>query len=163
VIEVVANIEIDAPADVVWRALVELDRFHDWNPFIREASGSSEIGGTVWVRVATPLGIRLRFRATVLDREPARELRWKGHVLAPWLAAGEHWFTIEPIAPDRVRFVQREKFSGIVPRLGARLLAREARRGFDAMNRALKARAEAFAHAPPVGRTDGESMRVVRS
>jgi len=41
-----------------------------------------------------------------------------------------------------VRFVQREVFGGVLPRLVSRVLVPEARRGFDAMNRALKARAE---------------------
>jgi len=140
-IEVNAATEIDAPAETVWAVLTELDQFAAWNPFIRDAHGTTSVGGKVRVRVRPSLGVPLTFRATVLGCETNRELHWLGHVVAPWLASGEHWFTIEPIGEGRVRFAQRERFSGLLPWLGRRLLAREAKRGFDAMNDALEARA----------------------
>jgi len=142
-IEVRATTEIAAPAAVVWRNLVELCDFHAWNPFIREAYGSTDIGGTVWVRVKTSFGLPLAFHARVIDSEPEHELHWLGHVVAPWFGAGEHWFTIEPIGDARCKFEQRERFTGIVPRLLGRLAAPEVQHGFDAMNHALAARAEA--------------------
>jgi hypothetical protein len=140
-IEVNAVTEIDASAEAVWSVLTDLKQFHVWNPFIRDASGTTEVGGTIRVQVRPSLGVPLVFHATVLDREDGRALRWRGHVLAPWLACGDHSFTIEPIGDHRVRFTQHETFSGVLPWLAARLLARETRRGFDAMNHALEARA----------------------
>jgi len=143
VIEVSASTEIAAPAATVWKILVALDQFAAWNPFIRTARGELEPGGTVHVRVHTGLGIPLRFSAKVLDFSTGRELHWRGHVASRWLACGEHWFEIVPLAPDRVRFHQREQFSGLVPWLGRRLLERESRHGFELMNNALRLRAEA--------------------
>jgi hypothetical protein len=140
--EVRASIDIAASARAVWSVLTDLPRFGTWNPFIRAASGSTDAGETVRVRVRSSFGLPLVFHATVLDSEADRELHWRGYVVAPWLACGEHWFTIEPIDSTRVRFVQRERFTGVVPRLAARLLAREVKRGFDAMNEALAARAQ---------------------
>ena len=140
-IEVRAATEIAASPSTVWSVLTDFARFSSWNPFIRRASGSAEPGKQVHVHVRPSLGIPLAFHATVLDSEVGRELHWDGHVLAPWLARGEHWFTIEPIDEHRVRFEQRERFSGVLPRLAARLLRREAKRGFEAMNAALAARA----------------------
>jgi hypothetical protein len=81
----------------------------------------------------------------VLGSDENRELHWQGHVLAPWLACGEHWFTIEEVDANHVRFAQRERFSGVLPRIAAKLLAREAKRGFDAMNDALATRASQLA------------------
>jgi hypothetical protein len=141
-LEIQATTEIDAPADIVWRVLTDLAAFHEWNPFIREARGKPELGGTINVRVVSSLGLRLGFSAQVLACEPAHVLRWRGHVGAPWLACGDHSFTILPVGPGRVRLVQRETFSGLLPGVAKRLLRRETQRGFDAMNRALKATAE---------------------
>ncbi len=141
-IEVRASVDIEAPARAVWSVLTDLARFAAWNPFIRAAKGSTDAGGTVHVRVRSSFGLPLRFRAQVLESEANRELHWRGHFVAPWLACGEHWFTIEPIDATHVRFEQRERFTGILPRLAARLLAREATRGFEAMNAALAARAQ---------------------
>ena len=147
-IELRCATEIDAPAGVVWRTLTDLEHFAEWNPFIREASGSTAVGATVHVRAEPRPGLHLPFDATILEREEERELRWRGSFLAPWLAGGEHTFTIEPLGERRVRFVQREIFSGVLPRLLAPLLVRETRRGFDAMNQALKERAERADRAP---------------
>ncbi|MBZ0235032.1 MAG: SRPBCC family protein [Deltaproteobacteria bacterium] len=142
-IELSSATEIDAPAEAVWRTLTDFEHFSEWNPFIREAHGTTDVGGTVTVRVQPSFGgPRLPLHATILFRDDNHELRWKGSLLAPWLGAGEHTFTIEPIGAHRVRFVQREVFTGALPRLLAPILARETQRGFDAMNLALKARAE---------------------
>lgn len=140
--EVTASIDIEASAREVWSVLTDLPRFRAWNPFIRAARGSTEVGDTVHVRVRSSFGLPLVFHAKVIESEENRELHWRGFVGSPWLACGEHWFTIEPLDGTHVRFVQRERFTGVVPRIAARLLAREAKRGFDAMNAALAARSE---------------------
>lgn len=147
-IEVTAQTEIAASPQTVWLVLTDFARFASWNPFIRHARGSPAVGGKVRVRVRPSLGIPLVFHAEVLDSEPAHELHWRGHVLTPLLASGDHTFTIEALPNGHVRFAQRETFGGLLPRLASRLLAREAKRGFDAMNAALKARAEVEECAP---------------
>jgi hypothetical protein len=134
--------DIDAAPEAIWNALIDLPRFREWNPFIRSASGTPAVGGTVRVRVRPSLPVPIFFRARVLVCEPNRELTWRGHMLSPLLASGEHSFLLEPTGDGRTRFVQREVFRGILPPFVARLLTREARRGFLAMNRALKARVE---------------------
>ena len=126
----------------MWDALVDLRRFGEWNPFIRRAWGSLHVGNRIRVRVQPGLGIPLFFRATVLARHAHRAIRWRGHFLASWLASGDHTFTLEPGSDGRVHFEQREVFRGVLPRLAPGLLERETRRGFDAMNGALKERAE---------------------
>lgn len=145
-IEVRAETEIAAPAEAVWLALTDLASFPAWNPFIRNARGSTQPGGDVHVRVRPSFGVPLRFHAKVLYSEDGRALRWRGHVLAPWIAEGDHLFEIQPLANGHVRFAQREEFHGLLPRLASKRLAREAQRGFEAMNAAIKARVEAQEH-----------------
>jgi hypothetical protein len=74
----------------------------------------------------------------VLKAEPNRELRWLGRLLVPGLFDGKHIFIIEPLGAERVCFIQREIFTGmLVPLLSGTL-----DRGFEEMNQALKNRAE---------------------
>ena len=141
-IELSATTDIQASPEDVWRTLTDLPSFAEWNPFIREASGRPAVGATLRVRVATGLGFRVGFRPTVLACEAAHELRWRGKWLAPWLGSGDHTFTVEPSSDGKVQFTQREIFSGLIPALVGRLLEGEVRRGFEAMNQALKARVE---------------------
>lgn len=139
-----SGIEIAAPAETVWRILLDLPRYAEWNPFIRRAWGSMQLGGTVHVRVRGPWHLRLGFAATIVERDELRELRWRGTFGGRRLGYGDHRFVIEPLAPggQRVRFTQLEEFGGLIPRLVRARFAREVRAGFDAMNRALAERAE---------------------
>jgi hypothetical protein len=84
----------------------------------------------------------------VLEVVPGRTLRWLGHLLIPGLFDGEHHFTIEPLDANRSRFVQQERFSGLLVPLFAKSLDEHTLAGFQAMNAALKAGAEANCTRP---------------
>lgn len=137
-----SDIEIDAPAGRVWTILTDFAAFPDWNPFIQRISGNRVVGAKLEVFLQPPGGRGMTFRPTVLAAEPDRELRWLGRLLVPGLFDGEHSFRIEPLAGDRVRFVQEESFSGLLLPLLRSTLG-QAEEGFRQMNLALKTRAEA--------------------
>jgi hypothetical protein len=138
-----SEIEIDAPAERVWHLLTDFASYPEWNPFIRSISGDPATGERLEVRIEPPGGRGMTFRPQVLNAEPNRELRWLGHLLVPGLFDGEHSLTIQPLGENRVRFVQREAFRGLLVPLFARSLDNSTLRGFEEMNRALKERAEA--------------------
>jgi hypothetical protein len=138
-----SEIEIDAPAERVWHLLTDFASYPQWNPFIRSIRGQPIRGEGLEVRIEPPGGRGMTFKPKVLDAEDNRELRWLGHLLVPGLFDGEHSFTIESLAKNRVRFVQREAFKGLLVPLFARSLETNTQRGFEEMNRALKERAEA--------------------
>jgi hypothetical protein len=138
-----SEIEIDAPAKRVWRMLTDFASYPQWNPFIRTISGQPTKGERLEVRIEPPGGRGMTFKPKVLTAEPNRELRWLGHLLVPGLFDGEHSFIIQPLEENRVRFVQREAFKGVLVPLFARSLDENTQRGFEEMNRALKERAEA--------------------
>lgn len=140
--ELHTEIEIDAPAERVWHLLTDFASYPRWNPFIRSIDGRPIPGERLEVRLEPPGGRGMTFKPEVLKADPERELRWLGHLLVPGLFDGEHSFTIRPLAEDRVRFVQREEFKGLLVPLFARSLDANTRRGFEQMNAALKERAE---------------------
>ena len=140
--ELRSQVEIEAPAERVWHVLTDFAAYPEWNPFIRRVSGRPEVEGHLVVRMQ-PSGTRgMTFRPTVTKVEPDRQLRWLGHLLLPGIFDGEHIFEIEELEADRVRFVQREVFKGLLVPLLARSLDRDTQRGFEEMNRALRERAE---------------------
>jgi hypothetical protein len=138
--ELRTEIEIDASVERVWAALTDFASFPHWNPFIRRIDGAPVVGSRldVWIGASGTRG--MRFRPTVRAVAPNRELRWLGSLGIRGLFDGEHIFELTPLAPDRARFVQRERFRGVLVPLFARSLERDARRGFEEMNRALRAR-----------------------
>jgi hypothetical protein len=140
--ELRTEIEIEATAEKVWHLLTDFASFYQWNPFIRHASGEARAGARIEVHIQ-PSGARgTTFRPLVLRAEPDRELRWRGRLLVPGLFDGEHIFMIDPAGANRVRFTQREVFTGLLVPLLARGLDSDTRRGFEEMNQALKALAE---------------------
>jgi hypothetical protein len=66
----------------------------------------------------------------------------------PGLFDGEHRFAVEPLEGGRFRFVQEERFRGLLVPLFAKGLDTHTRAGFEAMYQALKARAGGRAAAP---------------
>jgi hypothetical protein len=143
--ELRSEIVIAAPPELVWELLTDFDSYPSWNPFIRSIAVRPAEGETLEARIGPPGGRVMRFRPTVLKAEAPRELRWLGRLFLPGVFDGEHIFTIEPSADGGSRFVQRERFTGIlVPLVGGML--RKTEQGFVAMNQALKQRAEARPH-----------------
>lgn len=135
------SVEIAASPERVWAVLSDLKSYARWNPEITVVSGQAAKGAHLTIRVRSTNGTST-FHPTVEAADPGRELRWLGHYHdVSGLADGEHRFVIEPSGPGRVRFTQAETFRGIaVPFVHGTL--RAGCSGFDAMNAALKARAE---------------------
>ncbi len=145
--ELRTEIEIGAPAERVWQILTDFASYPEWNPFVRSISGEAKEGAQLEVYLQ-PSGARgMTFRPTVLNAEPSRQFSWLGHLFISGLFDGEHAFEIERLAENRVRFVQRESFRGLLVPLLLRMVENDTRRGFEEMNAALKSRAEAAAKA----------------
>ena len=140
--ELRTEIEIQASDKQVWQLLTDFASFPQWNPFIREAKGEAKVGARPVIHLQPSGASGMTFKPTVLKVEPNRELSWLGHLLMPGLFDGEHTFTIETLEANRVRFTQREVFTGLLVPLFARSLDADTRRGFEEMNQALKSRAE---------------------
>ncbi|HEX9488886.1 MAG TPA: SRPBCC domain-containing protein [Stellaceae bacterium] len=135
------RVEIAAPAALVWGVLTDFPRFPEWNPFITRIEGAPEPGARLRVEIKPPGKSAMTFRPTVVVARPEKELRWLGQLLLPGIFDGEHAFELESRG-DGCSFRQLERFAGLlVPFFGGVLTATQ--RGFEAMNTALKKRAEA--------------------
>src|SRR5713226_9495625 len=148
-LELRTEIEIDAPVERVWEVLTDFERFPEWNPFIRRIHGKMQVGSRLDVLIGATGTRPMRFRPTVKAVIPNRELRWLGRLGLPRLFDGEHIFQIEPLGSMRTRFIQRERFRGLLVPLLARSLNRDVRRGFAEMNRALRERVTVSAERRP--------------
>ena len=133
--------DIRAPAARIWSILTDFPAYPAWNPFITAAEGELRPGARLKITIAPP-GHRPRtFRPVVLVAAPDRELRWLGRRLMPGLFDGEHAFGLEQRA-ETCQFLHAERFSGVLLPLFGEGLFEATRQGFEAMNTALKQRAE---------------------
>lgn len=133
------RVEINAPADKVRAILVDYQAYPTWNPFIRKIEGDMTEGKDVRVTVQ-PVGQEtITGTGHVVASEPNR-IAWSGKLGFPGIFSGTHTFLIEEAGPNRTVFSNNEKMQGL-----AILFYdfKPTKAAFEAMNQALKERAEA--------------------
>ena len=135
------EIGIGAPAARVWDILIATEQWPEWNPFAK-ATGKLAVGERLEVEITPPGKSPMKFRPTIVKLEPGRELRWLGHLGFPGLFDGEHGFRVVAEDAGRCRFEHFETFRGALVVPISWMAEKATRAGFEAMNRALKARAE---------------------
>ncbi len=138
-----SEIEIDAAPQAVWDVLTDLDKYEEWNPFVISAQGDIEVGEQLTNRLQPPGGKAMTFTPTVTEVTHAKSFEWLGHLGVPGLFDGRHRFELEPTPSGATRLTHSEQFSGILVRPLRKSLDGKTLQGFEAMNKALKARAEA--------------------
>ena len=141
--QIVTQMDIGASPERVWSILMDFSTYPQWNPFIRSLSGAAKPGEKLRVTIQPEGRKAMTFRPGVLTAIAQQELRWLGRLGVSGLFDGEHYFQLTALSDGNTRFTQGEQFSGalvglFLPRMEAAIKA-----GFDAMNRALKDRAEA--------------------
>ena len=142
-------IDIAAPAQTVWDILADFSAYPQWNPFVTEISGASQVGGKLKVTLQQEVGGKpMVVRPTVIQWDTQRELAWRGRLAIPGVFAGEHHFCLASTQAGHTNLHQWERFTGILIPLIAKTLDTKTKPAFERMNAALKERAEARV-APP--------------
>ncbi len=136
-------IEIDAPPAAVWAVLTDLDGYAAWNPFIVSSRGTVAVGERIENRMQPPGGKAMTFRPMVTVADADRVFEWRGQLGFPGVFDGRHRFEIEATTTGS-RLTQSETFTGLLVRFMRRSLDTHTMQGFEAMNSALKARAESL-------------------
>ena len=140
--EITTTISIAASAERVWLVLLDFPRYSEWNPFVRSIEGAPSEGSAIRVRIQSPSGKAMTFSPVVLRNSAGREFRWKGKLVLPGIFDGEHYFHLASGGAGSTEFTHGERFTGLLVPLLRGALDRDTRSGFEAMNRALKQRAE---------------------
>ena len=142
-IEIRTEIDIAATPACVWEILLDFPAHADWNPFVRSITGTPQVGERLVVSIQPQGGKAMTFKPKVLAAQPQQELRWLGRFLLPGVFDGEHFFQVQALGAGSTRFVHGERFTGLLVPLAKGSLQGPTKAGFNAMNEALKTRAEA--------------------
>ena len=141
--QIVTQIDIAASPERVWSILMDFSAYPQWNPFIRSLSGVAKPGEKLRATIQPEERRAMTFRPRVLKAANQQELRWLGHLGFPGLFDGEHYFQLTTLSNGYMRFTQGERFSGILVGMFVASMEAATKAGFNAMNQALKNRAEA--------------------
>jgi hypothetical protein len=137
------RVGIQAPAEVIWEVISDLESWSQWNTLYPKASGQIRIGAVLELTLALPGQAEQQIRPTVLEWVPNDQLHWRLTMLGG-LVKTTRYFEIESLAEASCIVSNGELFAGLMgPRIGKRM-ARNIYRAFVSMDEALKARAEAL-------------------
>lgn len=136
------DIEIAAPVHIVWEELTNGAAYPEWNPFVRQLSGELQAGNRLNVTIQQEGGNPMQFTPEVLVAEANRELRWVGRLGFQGIFDGEHRFILEEIDDQTTRLHHGETFTGLLGYPLLALIRQDTLNGFEAMNEALRERAE---------------------
>ena len=135
------EILINTDITKVWDVLMNFDNYPKWNPFITSISGEPKLGSRLKVSIKPPGGNGMTFKPTILTLEANKEFRWKGKLGINGIFDGEHYFMLESLDKEITKFIQGEKFSGLlVPFVGKML--DKTQKGFQLMNESIKKECE---------------------
>lgn len=136
----VAEAEIDAPVEEVWAALVDFERYRDWNPFTTEARTSFEVGRPIDMRVRlSSYGITISQRETVRAVEPNERIVW-GTVMMLGFVRAERTQTLTALDGGRTRYRTEDVIEGALGGLVHVLMGRSIQTGFDGVAAGLRER-----------------------
>jgi len=133
------EIVISAPADAVWRALMDFDAYPEWNPYALAIEGEAVVGESIsltivldtWAEAAT-------VHPTIVRLNPRRELAWRDTLLFAGLQDTHHLFELTRLPNGQTRLRQAEEFSGWLPaKVYGEAEISPIERAFRAMNEAL--------------------------
>ena len=125
----------------IWEILADLDAWADWNPLYPRAEGVIGLNRPIQLTEAVPGLPRREARPVVTDYTPEQQLIWKDD--RGFLANSLRYFEIEKLTDESSILANGEIFSGLRGERWGQRNRRALREAFEAVNAALKARAEA--------------------
>ena len=149
--EIRTEIEISAPREEVWGALVDLSAYPEWNPFIKNGKGDLAVGSELKLLIKPPGAIGKTMKPKVVEVESGRRLSWIGCALLPGIFDGERYFVLEDGGDGVTHLIHGERFTGfLTPLMQAMRVLKSAHVGAVMMNLALKERLETPGFQPPL-------------
>ena len=136
------RIGVQAPAEVIWEIIHDIGSWHEWNPTYVQAAGTVRIGEVLTLTLALPGQPAQEIQPKVLDWVPNEQLHWQLTFMGG-LIRTLRYIEINPVHEQGCIVDNGEIFSGLMGRSMGKRVGRSVRAGFQAMNAALKDRAEA--------------------
>ena len=137
------RIGIQAPDEVVWEILSDIEGWGAWNPLYPRAKGEIRIGHRWDLDLALPGHPLRQINPVILDWAPYDHIHWRLDMMRGWVRT-VRFLEIEKMGEENVIFSNGEIFDGMLGGSVARRMRRPIIDAFESMNEVLKTRSEAL-------------------
>lgn len=146
--EISAEIEIDAPAAMVWQVLTDFERYGEWNSFTPGVTSDFRLGSPVEMQVRLVPGKKLMRQVETMNvLEPGRRFAYGYDLGSRYILRANRYQIVDDLGAGRSRYYTTDKFSGVLVPLMNSLYARHIKRGFEDVATGLKTRVESQARS----------------
>ena len=135
------RIGVAASSERIWEIIADLERWSEWNELHVGVTGQIAYGGGLTLTEALPGEPPRTTTVTVPDWTPEMQLVWRDK--RGFLSKSTRYFEIEALSATGCILANGEIFDGMIGEDWAIKRRRKFRDAFEAINRAIKARAEA--------------------
>ena len=138
--EIHTEITINTPAKKVWQVFTDFGAYPTWNPYIVKLEGTLQEGERMQATVARPDGTTSALSPKVRELKVGERLEMRNEVLGGIVMGANHIFEVKGNPDGSTTFVQAMTLDGFATyKIDTEMLKKQ----FEAMNKALKSKAEA--------------------
>ena len=137
--EIRKDVEINAPSAKVWRAVVEFEKYKEWNSQLQYLGGEVKPQGLLHLKLSVKGTDPYEFKPIVSYWEENKRFAWLAATGLPRVFDGEHFFELQDLGNGKTMVVNREEYRGVLSLIIRNLpMMKNAPEGFELMNTELK-------------------------
>ncbi|MFI1916687.1 SRPBCC family protein [Nocardia sp. NPDC020380] len=139
------SVEIEAPAELVWQVLTDVDNYGEWNPFVPECKTTLEPGSPIDMQVRLGGPKPRAQQEFIRTHTPGKEFSYAMKPMPLGLLRSERSHTVTPLGDGRARYDSHFQLEGPLSPVVGGLMGAALRKGFQGMTDGVKERSETLA------------------
>ena len=139
---ITTSIDIQAPIEKVWSALMAFDQYNGWNPIVK-AKGKAYLGEEIelTMKITNDNKKEMNYRATIVELTPCTYFRFRAKMMAGFMFTNDKIYEFSQ-SGDTTTLTHSETFSGLMVGMFWKKLEAGVPDMLNATNQALKAKLE---------------------
>ena len=136
--ELKTEMHISASPEKVWKVLMDLPNWKDWNPIVNKIEGQIEVGQELSITMSDKKGSDGKnYKSTITALDEGRRLSFIGVMLAKFLFSAERVIELKA-TEGGTHFTQIEIYNGLMVPMFWKKLSEHAHPMLTSMNEGLK-------------------------
>jgi hypothetical protein len=141
--EINEKVEIKAPKEKIWAAIIDFGSYAEWNSQLAYLGGEVRPQGTLHLKLSAEGADPYEFKPIISYWEENKRFAWLARTGFPRVFDGEHFFELQQIDDSTTLVTNREEYRGVMSLIIKNLpMMKSAPEGFKKMNNELKAYVE---------------------